>query len=168
MGSLGCDTFKFCRYFGCFGVLEPRILSKKGSTPTPWARGLRDQIQKWARQTQKTLFFLGFLCSEGGRDHGLRPWSRKGPDHGVGLDPETMKFSICTPPRSAAPNTPLIRAWSLVWKKGQDPHPQDKIQHLVFTKDPRPLYYKNLPCAFYHKMSVVRPFSVLSKDEIGP
>ena len=32
-------------------------LSKKGSTPTPWARGLRDQIQKWALQTQKTLDF---------------------------------------------------------------------------------------------------------------
>ena len=29
----------------------------QGSTPTPWARGLRDQIQKWALQTQKTLYF---------------------------------------------------------------------------------------------------------------
>ena len=35
-------------------------------------------------------------------------------------------------------------------KKGKDPHPQDKIQHLDFTKDPRPLYYKTPPCAFYH------------------
>ena len=26
------------------------------------------------------------------------------------------------------------------WKKGKEPHPQDKIQHLDFTKDPRPLY----------------------------
>ena len=24
-------------------------------------------------------------------DHGLRPWSRKGPDHGVGVDPEIVK-----------------------------------------------------------------------------
>ena len=31
------------------------LFSKKGSTPTPWARGPRDQIQKWALQTQKTL-----------------------------------------------------------------------------------------------------------------
>ena len=31
--------------------------SKQGSTPTPWARGLRDQIQKWALQTEKTLYF---------------------------------------------------------------------------------------------------------------
>ena len=53
------------------------------------------------------------------------------------------------------------------WKKGKDPHPQDKIQHLDFTKDPQPLYYKTPPCAFYHKMSVARPFPVLSKDEIG-
>ena len=37
------------------------------------------------------------------------------------------------------------------WKKGKDPRPQDKIQHLDFTKDPRPLYYKTPPCAFYHK-----------------
>ena len=31
-------------------------------------------------------------------------------------------------------------------KKGKDPHPQDKSQHLDFTKDPRPLYYKTPPC----------------------
>ena len=34
-------------------------------------------------------------------------------------------------------------------------HPQDKIQHLDFTKDPRPLYYKTPPCVFYQ---LVRPF----------
>ena len=32
-------------------------LGKQGSTPTPWARGLRDQIQKWVPQTHKTLYF---------------------------------------------------------------------------------------------------------------
>ena len=47
------------------------------------------------------------------------------------------------------------------WKKGKDPHPQDKIQHLDFTKDPRPLYYKTPPCAFYHK-------NVRSKAVFGP
>ena len=31
----------------------------QGSTPTPWAPGLRDQIQKWALQTQNALYFLG-------------------------------------------------------------------------------------------------------------
>ena len=35
---------------------------------------------------------------------------------------------------------------ALSWKKGKDPHPQDKIQHLDFTKDPRPLYYKTTTC----------------------
>ena len=30
---------------------------KQGSTPTPWARGLRDQIPKWSLQTQITLYF---------------------------------------------------------------------------------------------------------------
>ena len=33
----------------------------------------------------------------------------------------------------------------------KDPHPQDKIQHLDLTKDPRPLYYKTPPCVVYHK-----------------
>ena len=47
------------------------------------------------------------------------------------------------------------------WKKGKDPHPQDKIQHLDFTKDPRPLYYKTPPCVFYHK-------EVCSKAVFGP
>ena len=54
------------------------------------------------------------------------------------------------------------------WKKGKDPHPQDKIQHLDFTKDPWPLYYKTPPVYFTTKMPVVRPFSVLSKDETAP
>ena len=52
------------------------------------------------------------------------------------------------------------------WKKGKDPHPQDKSQYLDFTKDPRPLYYKTPPCGYFTtKMSVVRPFSVLSKEK---
>ena len=67
----------------------------------------------------------------------------------------------------------LVSCWlnitRISWKKGKDPHPQDKIQHLDFTKDPRPLYYKTRPCVYFTtKLSVVRPFSVLSKDEIGP
>ena len=54
------------------------------------------------------------------------------------------------------------------WKRGKDPHPQYKSQHLDFTKDGRPPYKKTPPpCVFYHKMSVVRPFSVLSEAEIG-
>ena len=54
------------------------------------------------------------------------------------------------------------------WKKGKDPHPQDKIQHLDFTKDPRPLYYKTPPCAFYHRNVCSKAVFGLSKDEIGP
>ena len=51
---------------------------------------------------------------------------------------------------------------------GKDPHPQDKIQHLDFTKDTRPLYYKTPPCAFHHKNVRSKAVSVLSKDELGP
>ena len=47
------------------------------------------------------------------------------------------------------------------WKKGKDPHRQDKIQHLDFTKDPRPLYYKTPPYVFYHN-------SLCSKAVFGP
>ena len=46
-------------------------------------------------------------------------------------------------------------------KKGKDPHPQDKSQHLDFTKDTRPLYYKTPPCVVYHK-------NVCSKAVFGP
>ena len=48
-----------------------------------------------------------------------------------------------------------------IWKKGKDPHPQDKSQYLDFTKDPRPLYYKTPPCVFYHK-------NLRSKAIFGP
>ena len=46
--------------------------SKQGSTPTPWARGLRDQIQKWALPDPENPLFLGFSVLRGG----LRPWSQ--------------------------------------------------------------------------------------------
>ena len=48
------------------------------------------------------------------------------------------------------------------WKKGKDPHPQDKIQHLDFTKDPRPLYYTTPPCVVYYQENV------RSKAVFGP
>ena len=60
--------------------------------------------------------------------------------------------------RQAWPHT---NTFCICWKKGKDPHPQDKIQHLDFTKDPRPPYYKTPPCAFYHK-------NVRSKAVFGP
>ena len=50
-------------------------LSKQGSTPTPWARGLRDQIQRRALQTQKILHAQGYSAQRGIEtmvsDHGL-------------------------------------------------------------------------------------------------
>ena len=91
--------------------------SKQGSTPTPWARGLRDQIQKWARQSEKTLFSVGFSVLRGGfRDRGLGPWSRKGPDHGVGVDPETVNG--CAPNVEVSCEIPLC----LLVRSGKDLH----------------------------------------------
>ena len=40
----------------------------------------------------ENLLFLEFSVLRGG----LRPWSRKGPDHGVGVDPETVKDTIAS------------------------------------------------------------------------
>ena len=55
------------------------------------------------------------------------------------------------------------------WKKGKDPHPQGKIQHdWTLLRTPGRFTTRPLPVYFTRKMSVVRPFSVLSKDEIGP
>ena len=64
------------------------------------------------------------------------------------LSPDFWKTTVFVNPRN----------WRM---KGKDPHPQDKIQHLDFTKDPRPLYYKTPPCVFYHK-------DVSSKAVFGP
>ena len=56
---------------------------------------------------------------------------------------------------------------ALFWGGGEigrgekTPTPQDKSQHLDFTTDPRPLYYKTPPCVFYHK-------NVRSKAVFGP
>ena len=49
-----------------------------------------------------------------------------------------------------------FRSW--LCKKGKGPHPQDKIQHLDFTKDPRPLYYS----------LCILPQNVCSKTVFGP
>ena len=49
---------KMFMFIGIFlARLTVSVISKQGSTPTPWARGLRDQIQKWALRTQKILYF---------------------------------------------------------------------------------------------------------------
>ena len=83
----------------------------------------------------------------------------------------TQNLQIFGPPRRSlcasfpgkdAKKWPTWTFWGgIFWKKGKDPHPQDKIQHLDFTKDPRPLYYKTPSCAFYHK-------NVCSKAVFGP
>ena len=68
-------------------------------------------------------------------------------------------------PTTRAKTGCTAQAFATHWKKGKDPHPQDKTQHLDFTKDPRPLYYNTPHCTFYHKNLRSRPFSVFSKDE---
>ena len=88
--------------------------------------------------------------------------------------PATPSQPRCAPPRlpsseTGLPSSPLPNK---NWKKGKDPHPQDRSQHLDFTKskDPPPAALLQDPIPVYSttKMSVVRQFPVLSKDEIGP
>ena len=44
---------------------SPHVSANGGLPHTPWAQGLRDQIQKRALQTQKILRLQALQCSEG-------------------------------------------------------------------------------------------------------
>ena len=62
---------------------------------------------------------------------------------------------------SEKPGSPPKSSLHKIGRRERTPHPQDKIQHLDFTKHPRPLYYKTFFGAFYHK-------NVCSKAVFGP
>ena len=93
--------------------------------------------KKMAGTNEFAFFRCKSICTGGGGSR-IRP---------------KKKFEKCLP---AGTGTKIY-----FWKKGKDPHPQDKIQHLDLTKDPRPLYYKTPPCVIYHK-------NVCSKAVFGP
>ena len=95
---------------------------------------------------------MAFPSSEGGEGADGKLASAKP----LEVEEEWNGVKCCDPGCLAQPPNTRI-----TWKKGKDPHPQDKIQHLDFTKDPRPLYYKTPPCAIYHK-------TVRSKAVFGP
>ena len=93
-------------------------------------RGLPLPLGQGALQTQKILHDVGLQCSEGDWDHGLRPWSRKGSDHGVGVDPEFAKIRIriigCErpaklmhPERGVLPRGGLCGRW-MRWRRWSD------------------------------------------------
>ena len=54
--------------------------------PHPLGAGSARPNPKMGAPDPENPLFLGFSVLRGG----LRPWSRKGPDHGVGVDPETV------------------------------------------------------------------------------
>ena len=56
--------------------------------PYPLGAGSARPNPKMGAPDPENPSFLEFSVL---RDHGLRPWSRKGPDHGVGVDLETVK-----------------------------------------------------------------------------
>ena len=68
-------------------------MSAKKGLPYPLGAGSARPNPKMGAEDPENPLFLGFSVLRGGfRDHGLRPWSRKGPDHGVGVDPETVNI----------------------------------------------------------------------------
>ena len=66
------------------------MFSKQGSTPTLGRGGSARPNPKMGASDPENPLFLGFSVLRGG----LRPWSWKGPDHGVGVDPETVNCSF--------------------------------------------------------------------------
>ena len=65
-----------------------KMFSKQGSTPTLLGAGPARPNPKMGAPDPENPLFLGFSALRG---LPRPPWSRKGPDHGVGVDPETVK-----------------------------------------------------------------------------
>ena len=64
---------------------QPRVY------PYPLGAGSARPNPKMGSPDPETPLFLGFSVLKGG----LRPWSRNGADHGVGVDPETVTLRGC-------------------------------------------------------------------------
>ena len=69
-----CSKVLFCNDFGQDGIVVG--VSKQRSTPTPWAQGLRDQIQKEGAPETENPSCIGFSSGQRGTeamvsDHGL-------------------------------------------------------------------------------------------------
>ena len=71
-------------------MISPGAVSQQTRVyPYPLGAGSARPNPKMGAPDPENPLFLGFSVLRGGfRDHGLRPWSRKGPDHRVGVDPE--------------------------------------------------------------------------------
>ena len=63
----------------------PNVFSANKGLPLPLGRGVCETKSKNGRSRPSKPFISRVFC--------LRPWSWKGPDHGVGVDPETLIFA---------------------------------------------------------------------------
>ena len=112
-----------------------------------------------------SFFFEKLACRHSGKNHcgNFRSSAPQPPRNVNGqtwnFKPWRKKCAKFVQAHSRKPPPTLVD--TMHRKKGKDSHPQDKIQHLDFTKDPRPLYYKTPPCVFYHK-------NARSKAVLGP
>ena len=69
-------------------ICHCRCRRQKTVYPYPLGAGSARPNPKMGAPAPENPSFLGFSVLRGG----LRPWSRKGPDHGVGVDPETLQM----------------------------------------------------------------------------
>ena len=75
-----CSTLQLCS-----------AVSQQTGLPLPLGRGVCETKSKKVRSRRRKYFMHRVYSAQRGfRDRGLIPWSRKGPDHGVGVDPSLL------------------------------------------------------------------------------
>ena len=124
-------------------------LGRDPQSPRRVRPGVAKESEKSPKPDFRTLF--GLFCDSGAHPSGTLS----------GLFSDSSGVPGPKGPGDPVPGGADPKARSLLEEGKRPPTPQDEIQHLVFTKDPRPLYYKTPPCAFYHKF-------VRSKAGFGP
>ena len=83
----------------CVSYVSIHNSANKG-LPLPFGRGVCETKSKNGRSRPRKFFISSVFCAQ----RGIQTWSRKGPDHGVGVDPEILNntpphCTVCLPKR---------------------------------------------------------------------
>ena len=81
------ETWTSAEHKAKYHSTRPAKIQQTRVYPHPLGAGSARPNPKTGIPDPENPLFLGFSVLRGG----LRPWSRKGPDHGVGVDPETVR-----------------------------------------------------------------------------
>ena len=98
------DTFFMLCVFPPFWTcidMPTRTCSANKGLPPPLGRGVCETKSKNGRSRPRKHFISRVFCAQRRIEtmvHGLRPWSRKGPDHGVGVHPRLLSPAHCGSP----------------------------------------------------------------------